>query len=901
VVITAQVVGKDVVVTMRPVPSSKISIPELPPELVRRPELLRQLDSAADIRLVCAPAGYGKTLLVAESSRASTDVDTAWVRLDRDDNDQRRLWNAVVASVARARALSADGPQPVDFDGEDWDMESAGQPDFLAKLIDALSALPRPLRLVLDDLHEVTDAATLHGLQNFLRDRPPNVVLALVSRLDPPFHLHRLRLEGGLTELRSNRLQFNRVETGTLLRRAGLALTPRQVDQLYQQTDGWPAGLRLAAAAMDATTDVDRFLADFSGDERSVADYLVGEVFSSLPADRMQLLQATSICKTLPVGLAVLLSGREDAGWLLADLEHRTALVREIGPNRGVYRVQPLVRSHLLADLNRQSVQRIAQLHAIAARWWRDWGHPAEALEHAALSRQPGLLTDLARDVAVSQLVVGEHRPLRRALVASGEHVVGSDPWLSIVAALVRHEAGDAHAAEVAGRQACRTWPAEPPVRLAILRAVGEELGVLPQAAGAERTSLPDEDAVPAEPELEALVRLARCARRLRDGDDPLDVRRAIDRLRTDAHSAGFEYLSLQCLGLAAVATAAGGDLRAMRQVGAAAVAIGATGSWQASPWSLTGTALLAYGKLLAAEPREAERLATEGLTHGAKAGLRLQYVLTAIAGVARADQGDRAGGVVAMARARTALGDASASRFELAALAVAEFQDSVRLGRHAAARTVLSWFVDRVGETAETLLMRIWSDVATGHNDSARATLRRIVDGRVDAVLPSTIVDALLQETALAANLEDHFAARRALQMAVDIAEPLDLLRPFVNSGPVVRELLAQRYGSLEAVDTFGGRALAAGACGGRALQAVLSRREFAVLELLPSLRSMDEIASDLTVSINTLKSHIRSIYSKLGVSSRRCAVLAAHEHGLILSSGSEYQSAQARLISHR
>jgi LuxR family maltose regulon positive regulatory protein len=187
---------------------------------------------------------------------------------------------------------------------------------------------------------------------------------------------------------------------------------------------------------------------------------------------------------------------------------------------------------------------------------------------------------------------------------------------------------------------------------------------------------------------------------------------------------------------------------------------------------------------------------------------------------------------------------------------------------------------------------------VAAGHNDSARSTLRRITDGGVDAVLPSTLVDALLQETALAVHAEDHFAARRALQVAVDIAAPLDLIRPFVHAGPVVRELLAQRYGSLEAAGTFGGRALAAGASGGRALESVLSRREFAVLELLPSLRSMDEIASDLTVSINTLKSHIRSIYSKLGVSSRRCAVLAAHEHGLILSSGSENRSSPAPLI---
>jgi LuxR family maltose regulon positive regulatory protein len=160
----------------------------------------------------------------------------------------------------------------------------------------------------------------------------------------------------------------------------------------------------------------------------------------------------------------------------------------------------------------------------------------------------------------VSQLVAGEHRPLRRALAASGAHAVASDPWLVTVAALVRHETGDAYAAEAARRHACCTWPADPPIRLAILRAAGEELDVLPRPAGTARTSLPDEDALVAEPEVEALVGLARCARRLRDGDDPLAVRRAIDRVRADARHAGYDYLSVQCLGLAAAAAAAGPD-----------------------------------------------------------------------------------------------------------------------------------------------------------------------------------------------------------------------------------------------------------------------------------------------------------------------------------------------------
>jgi len=114
---------------------------------------------------------------------------------------------------------------------------------------------------------------------------------------------------------------------------------------------------------------------------------------------------------------------------------------------------------------------------------------------------------------------------------------------------LVRHETGDAYAAEAARRHACCTWPADPPIRLAVLRAAGEELDVLPRLAGTARTSLPDEDALVAEPEVEALVGLARCARRLRDGDDPLAVRRAIDRVRADARHAGYDYLSVQCLG----------------------------------------------------------------------------------------------------------------------------------------------------------------------------------------------------------------------------------------------------------------------------------------------------------------------------------------------------------------
>jgi LuxR family transcriptional regulator, maltose regulon positive regulatory protein len=876
---------------MRNVAETKITVPELLPDLVERPVLLRELDRVVDVGLVCAPAGYGKTMLLAEWAHATTGVDTAWVRIDRDDDDPRHLWSAVLAAMARCESLPPSSPLRVRPTDEGWDLPSAGGPEFLAELIESLAALRRPLRVVLDDVHEVTDPATLRGIGRFLRDRPRYVTLVLAGRLDPPLNLQRLRPQGRLTELRGDRLRFDRLETEALLGRTNLHLTPAQLDHVHRQTDGWPAGVRLAAVAMARTSDIDEFLADFSGDERSIADYLVGEVLSGLPADTVQLLQLTSICEALPVSLAVALSGREDAGRVLAELEHQTALVHVDGPNRDSYLVHPLIRTYLLADLNRQSRRRIARLHATAAQWCCEQSRLATALEHAAQSDEPALLTEMVRRHAVPLLVTGEHRPLRRALRASGPQVVASDPGLSVVAALVGHEIGDSAACEAAAWDAQRTWPDDPPAGLAVLRAAGEELGALPVApCGVTRpaspASLPDNDAVPAEPELEALVRLAHCAGRLRRGDDVRAVRRAIDRVLAEARSAGFDYLSLLCLTLAAAAAGIDGDLRTMRKISAEACALASGRRWQASPWAIGSSGMLAYGNLLVGKPDEAGRLAAEALAHCAKATPRLRFVLAAIEGAAVADQGDRARGIDTLGHARIALGETPASRIELAAAAMAEFDAAVRIGRYAAARTTLSWLAERTGETAEAYVMRARCDVAAGRYGQARATLRRVLDERVPALLPSTLVDALLQETVLAVHAGDRFAAHKALHAAIERAEPLDLFRPFVHAGPVVRELLAQRYGSREAADTFGWRALAMGRQRGDGLDAVLSHRELAVLAMLPSLQSLDEIAADLTISVNTVKSHVRSIYSKLGVSSRRSAVLTAYEHGLIVGS---------------
>jgi LuxR family maltose regulon positive regulatory protein len=184
----------------------------------------------------------------------------------------------------------------------------------------------------------------------------------------------------------------------------------------------------------------------------------------------------------------------------------------------------------------------------------------------------------------------------------------------------------------------------------------------------------------------------------------------------------------------------------------------------------------------------------------------------------------------------------------------------------------------------ARKWVMRGWVETAGGHHEHARALIRPVLDGSAAVLLPASLVDAWLLETSIAVAAGERPAARRTLQNALALAEPLDALSPFVQAGPGVRELLVHQHGSFGASDDFADRALAAGPSG-ETPQAPLSERELTVLGLLPSMLSLDEIAADLTVSVNTVKSHVRSIYAKLGVSSRRLAVLAAHEHGLLNS----------------
>ena len=391
--------------------------------------------------------------------------------LDRDDNDPKRLWTAVVAALAACPSVP-----PGSRLHAPWVWQPGAQPEFLAELTDAVQQLPRPIRLILDDVHELVDPVALHGLQTLLRNRPTGFQLVLSTRFDPPLSLPRLRLAGRLCELRADRLRFSPTETATLLERSGLNLTPTQVDTLHQRTGGWAAGLRLAALALTRTTDRDAFLDQFSGNDSSVADYLVGEVLSALPDDIQEFLRVISISDPVPSGLAAQLSGREDAGSLLDRLAHHTSLLTATGHHRDTYRIQELLRTYLSADLQRQGPTRAAELHATAAHWWAGQDQPINALDHATRSRNPALLSELLHRFAMPLILTGDHGPVRRALAGMDTQATASDPWLALTGALTRLEAGDLSAARADLRHVRQCWPSHDTAELAVLQAAVEQL-----------------------------------------------------------------------------------------------------------------------------------------------------------------------------------------------------------------------------------------------------------------------------------------------------------------------------------------------------------------------------------------------------------------------------------------
>src|SRR4051794_7010648 len=439
-----------------PVLGTKLQVPRPRRRLVARARLTGRLPAgtteAPRLVLIAAPAGFGKTTLLTQwlSSRVPA-VRVAWLSLDTGDADPRRFLEDLAAAVhaaapdAGTRALAlldADPGVPAE--------------DVLVSLVDDLDALPGATVLALDDYH-VVDAAGVHEAVTFLVDNlPPQVTLAMTTRADPPLPLARLRARGELLEIRAADLRFTEAEACAFLNDVmGLELDPRHVAALEQRTEGWAAGLQLAALSArsrpDAEGGVEDFVAAFTGTSRFVLDYLVEEVLDAQPVDVRSFLLDTSVLGELSGPLCDALTGRDDSQSTLEALERANVFVVALDDQRRWWRYHQLFADALRARLTARDPGGARLLHQRAARWYAENGRVDEAVPHALAGADGNQIADLV-ELALPDLrkrredptlrrwlqAVPEDVARRRALLATGlawtrlseGNIEGVDTWL---------------------------------------------------------------------------------------------------------------------------------------------------------------------------------------------------------------------------------------------------------------------------------------------------------------------------------------------------------------------------------------------------------------------------------------------------------------------------------------
>jgi LuxR family maltose regulon positive regulatory protein len=461
-----------------------------------------------------------------------------------------------------------------------------------------------------------------------------------------------------------------------------------------------------------------------------------------------------------------------------------------------------------------------------------------------------------------------------------------TDVWLALVAALLHLDAAETDEASHDLARANAAWPKDAAPALVVLRRiielrlarlVGDLTTALQAAAGISRLQVD-------EPELRALALVEQGTAQLH-GPDRQTAHHNVELALGLAGRRGWDRITLRCLLALAAMAGWDGDYAGMRRLADDAVSLATTRGWETSAWCSSAYVMRAYSALLRLEPAEAARqaqLATDSA--GESAESRRLLAVGMIRGSSLYDSGDRMNGLREMQNARAEHGRGPLMPEQCAALAVLEYRAALSLGRAVAARTVLGWAATQIRFSGDLRLMRAWGHLLAGHARTSRRMLRPLLDGQIPLLARVNEVEVWLLEASLALASDERTTARRALATALRIAAAAEVVRPFALAESAVRDLLASQLGSFGAEEPFAERVLGTvSALVADRARLDLTERELTVLQQLPSLRSLEEIATELNVSLNTVKTHVRAIYAKLGVGSRRNAVLAARHHGIL------------------
>ena len=871
--------------------------------LIERGDLVAALDRAVarKVTVISAPAGSGKTsLLRAWAGGPGRSRRLAVLQVRRDERDAQQFWLALLGAVRRAAGAGSGAEPP------------AATPEFNAPAMAGrvraeLARAGAGVTLVVDDLHELASAEALAGLARLLTDLPPRVHAVVTARHDVRLGLHQLRLAGELAEIRAADLRFSERETGELLDVSGIALSAAGVALLHQRAEGWAAGLRLAVISLAAHPDPERFVAEFSGSERTVAEYLLTEMLDRQRPGVQDLLLRTSVLDQVNGELAGLLTGRPGAEQILLDLEDANAFVESLDPERTWFRYHHLFADFLRLELRRTLPEEVPALHRRAAVWFTRQGQVAEAIRHTQAAGDWAEAARLLADQSFSLMLDGQRQTMQalvRAFPPGEDH-----PELALVRATVDLAQGrldeaaaylavaEAHVGTMPPDRRRRLQVAVASLQLQLARRRGDLAGVIEQVRflASPVTGPTGEDiALGSDLRAVALMNLGTAEAWTLAPSDAPDAERHLREGADLAREIGRPYLKVGCLAQFGFASLFLNSFATTQRRCREAIALAERHGWGTEPVIAPALIMLSATLIWTGEFDEAERwLQRTRQALQTDTGPDITLLLHQTAGLLHAGRG-RHREALEEFRVAEDLGSqlegsqalaSRTTRWLLATLA--------RLGLTGEARAGLAALDDQRTSSGEIRNALAVTCLAEGDPAGALAAVADVLDGTAPVQGYVTVMEAHLVAGLAHRELGDQRAASQAAERALALAESDRLILPFAMTGSagLLEDLPPHQtaHAALLAdiLDVLHGASPAAGQQSTSPPAEELSPGELRVLRYLPTNLSRPEIASELSVSPNTVSAHIRSIYAKLQVSDRSSAVRRARELRLLAAAG--------------
>jgi LuxR family maltose regulon positive regulatory protein len=885
--------------------------------VVPRPGLFGRLGASARVTVLSAPPGSGKSVLLRSWIGEPGLADrVAWVAVGRGEQDPQRFWLPVLGALrgtAAGSGLVRELTAAPDLDG--WAV--------VERLLKDLTPLADRLWLVIDDVHELGSAEALRQLELLVMRAPPELRFVLATRHDLRLGLHRLRLEGELAEIRAADLRFTQAEARELLAAAGVVLPEPALAMLHERAEGWAAGLRLAALSLAGHEDPERFAAEFSGSERTVADYLLAEVLERQPDEVRRLLLRTSVLERMSGPLADALTGGSGGERMLQELEEANAFVVSLDAARSWFRYHHLFADLLQLELRRTAPGEVTALHEAAAGWFAEHGFAVEAIGHAQAAGDWGLAARLLTDNWPGLQVGGQAATVHVILAGFPAEATAADAELATVAAADELAEGSLEAAgqylrlAERGLEGAASVPAgrrgQAQLLLGVVRLLlARQRGNLPAVAEEARrlqalAEAPDGAPAGLGEELRALalINLGSTevwAAQVEEAEQHLAQGVAL------ARRIGRPYLEFSGLANQAALEMYRSFARAAER-SRQAVELAERHGW--TDESAAGVAYMVLGLALAwqGRPEEAEPWVQRAeRTIRAEAEPAAGLVVCYARGVLELARG-RDGDALAAFRAAERLARLLVAQHYLFPPARAHLLHAlVRMGETERAEQALAEVGEHDRGRAEIRIAAAALRLAQGDPSAAAAALAPVLDGSAPVIRSTWLTQAFMLEATARDALGDPVAAGHAVEHALDLAEPDStpsafllypvpgLLERHARHGTrhaalisEILDLLPERHGKA-GVHGEMAPSRARADDGGSALRLLepLSQSETRVLRYMPTNLSAPEIARELSLSVHTVRTHVRHLFAKLGAHSRTEAVARARALGLLAPSPS-------------